>query len=406
MIVALIGLIVSLFAYSIAFPRPEQRRFDIYAALLVLHIVTTIGYWLLSFESGMDAFLYYRDPLGFIRESPFESGTYFMVHFVQNLKSALGGSFLDHFLFFQGFGMIGMALLIRSFNEIADSFGIAVPLHVYLILFLPGLHFWTGGIGKDSPMIMAVCLAAWASIRIERRFVWMGVALLIMALIRPHVGVVTGLGLVAALALTKQLSLRAKILMAPIAVAGLVWVVLAVLDRFRLGLDFESISNFVEVQQSFGEEFGGGADLQNLSFPLKLFALLFRPLYVDAPGLMGLVASVENTFLLYLFGYIAWHWRIVLRLLTRVSYITYSVAYGVPLILMLAMVNYNIGLGQRQKMMAVPTVLIIYGTIYIYKRYLAAAATARAQAQAFALAQAQAEAQGPPGAAYGQPSQA
>ena len=47
-------------------------------------------------------------------------------------------------------------------------------------------------------------------------------------------------------------------------------------------------------------------------------------------------------------------------------------------------------LGQRQKMMAVPTVLIVYGTIYIYKRYLASAATAQAQAQALALAQAQA----------------
>lgn len=398
MIVSLIGLIVSLFAYLLAFPRPEQRRFDIYAALLVLHIVTTIGYWLLSFESGMDAFLYYRDPLGFIRESPFGSGTYFMVHFVQAIKNTLGGSFLDHFLFFQGFGMIGMALLMRSFNEIADTFGMRVPLHVYFILFLPGLHFWTGGIGKDSPMIMAVCLAAWSAIRLERRFVWMGVALLIMAVIRPHVGVVTVLGVVAAMALTKQLSFKVKLALAPVAILGLVYVVLQVMERFRLGLDFESISNFVEVQQSFGEEFGGGANLQNLPFPMKVFTLLFRPLYVDAPGVMGLVASLENTLLLYLFGYVAWHWKIVWRLLTRVSYITYNVAFAVPLILMLAMVNYNIGLGQRQKMMAVPALLIIYGTIYIYKRYLAAAA----QAQAVALAQSQAE----PGAAYGQPSQA
>lgn len=405
MIVSLIGLIVSLFAYLLAFPRPEQRRFDIYAALLVLHIVTTIGYWLLSFESGMDAFLYYRDPLGFIRESPFESGTYFMVHFVQNLKNTLGGSFLDHFLFFQGFGMIGMALLMRSFNEIADSFGMKVPLTVYLILFLPGLHFWTGGIGKDSPMIMAVCLAAWSAIRLERRFVWMGAALLIMAVIRPHVAVVTVLGVVGALALTKQLSFKAKLALAPVAVVGLVYVVLQVMERFRLGLDFESISNFVEVQQSFGEEFGGGANLQNLPFPMKVFTLLFRPLYVDAPGVMGLVASVENTLLLYLFGYVAWHWRILFRLLTRVSYITYNVAFAVPLVLMLAMVNYNIGLGQRQKMMAVPALLIIYGTIHLYKRYLAAAAAAAAAtAQAQALANAQAEA--PPGAAYGQPSQA
>lgn len=401
MIVSMIGLIVSLFAYLIAFPRPEQRRFDIYAALLVFHIITTIGYWLLSFESAMDAFMYYRDPFGFMRRSPFEDGTYFVVHLVQGIKSTLGGSFLDHFLFFQAFGMIAMALMMRSFNEIADSLRIAVPFHVYLILFLPGLHFWTGGIGKDSPTIMAVCLAAWAAIRLERRFVWMGVALLIMAVIRPHVAVVTVLGTVGALALTKQLNFKFKIMLAPIAIIGLVYIVLQVLDRFRLGLDFESISNFVEVQQGFGEEFGGGANLQGLPFPMKVFTLLFRPLYFDAPGLMGLVASVENTFLMYLCAYIVWHWRIVLRLFTRVSYITYNIVFAGPLIVMLAMVNYNIGLGQRQKMMAVPALLMIYGTIYLYKRYLAAA-TAQAQAQALAIAQAEAAS----GAAYGQPSQA
>ena len=405
MIVSLIGLVVSLFAYLIAFPRPEQRRFDIYAALLVFHLVTTIGYWLLSFESAMDAFMYYRDPFGFMLRSPFEDGTYFVVHMVQGIKSTLGGSFLDHFLFFQGFGMVAMALMMRSFNEIADSLRIAVPFHVYLILFLPGLHFWTGGIGKDSPTIMAVCLAAWAAIRLERRFVWMGVALLIMAVIRPHVAVVTVLGTVGALALTKQLNFKFKIMLAPIAIIGLVYIVLQVLDRFRLGLDFESISNFVEVQQGFGEEFGGGADLQSLPFPMKVFTLLFRPLYFDAPGLMGLVASVENTFLLYLCAYIVWHWRIVLRLLTRVSYITYNIVFAGPLIVMLAMVNYNIGLGQRQKMMAVPALLMIYGTIYLYKRYLAAA-TAQAQAQAQAQAHAIAQAEAASGAAYGQPSQA
>lgn len=402
MIVSLIGLVVSLFAYLIAFPRPEQRRFDIYAAMLVLHIGTAIAYWLYSFESAMDAFLYYRDPLGYLRYSPFSSGTFFVVHFVQGIKNALGGSFFDHFLFFQGFGMIGIALLMRSFNEIADSFGMKVPLHVYLVLFLPGLHFWTSGIGKDSPIIMAVCLAAWAALRLERRIVALVVALAIMAMIRPHIGVFTLLGAATALALTKQLSFRIKLALSPLALAGLVYIFLETLERFRLGLDFDSISGFVEEHQEFGDDLGSGAGLQEASYPFKVFSLLFRPLYFDAPGAMGYVASLENTLLLYFVGYVLWHWRIVGRLMTRVSLVTYNIAFAVPLVLSLAMINYNIGLGQRQKMMAVPALLLIYGTIYIYKKYMA---TAAAQAQLNISAQAPMQ-DGPETRGYGQPSQA
>jgi hypothetical protein len=44
---------------------------------------------------------------------------------------------------------------------------------------------------------------------------------------------------------------------------------------------------------------GSGIDISNYPLPLKLFTFWFRPLFIDAPGAMGLVVSVEN--MLYLF---------------------------------------------------------------------------------------------------------
>ncbi|WP_129793651.1 hypothetical protein [Sphingosinicella sp. CPCC 101087] len=369
MIVSLLGLVISLFAYLLAFPQSHQRRFDIYGAILAVHIAGAVGYWLLSFESAMDAFTYYRDPFGYVRKSPFAEGTFFIVHVVQFIRRTLGGSFLDHFLFFQCFGMIGVALLIRSFNEIAESFHMAVPFHVYLLLFLPGLHFWSAGIGKDGPMIMAVSLAAWASLRIHKRIVWMVLSLGIMALIRPHVGAVVMVGVASALLFTKQMSMRAKAVLAPVALMGLLFLAFRASERLGVGFSADSVAEFVEQQQGFGDEYGGGADLASQPFPLKIWALLFRPFFFDTDSWMQRIASIENAVLLYFFAYLAYNWRTLLTLAKNVFYVCYSIVFCGLLIVLLAMVNYNIGLGQRQKMMAVPLVILLYGTVYIYKQY-------------------------------------
>jgi hypothetical protein len=53
-------------------------------------------------------------------------------------------------------------------------------------------------------MIMAIAIALWAAVRIERRYIAMVAALVIMALIRPHVGAISVIGMVTALLVTRQ----------------------------------------------------------------------------------------------------------------------------------------------------------------------------------------------------------
>lgn len=375
MIVSLLGLVISLFAYLLAFPQPHQRRFDVYAALLALHLLATIAYWLMSFESGMDAFLYYRDPEGFFQKSAFTSGTYLIVHFVQHIRHSLGGSFLDHFLFFQCFGMIAVALIIRCYNEIAESLNTSVPLFAYATVFLPGLHFWTVAIGKDGPMVMAISLSIWASLHIQKRVLWMAFAILLMVLIRPHIAGIVMAAITGALFISKQLSSRARLTLAPVALIALIFVGGRAADKFGVTLDPDSFSNFVETQQGLGDRFGSGADLASQPLPMKMVALLFRPFFIDAEGMMGWAASAENALILAIFGYIAYNWRLLLMLAKNVFYVPFCVVFAGILIVLLSLVNYNIGLGQRQKMMAMPAVLLIFVTLYLYKRYQARASS-------------------------------
>ncbi|WP_114952851.1 hypothetical protein [Sphingosinicella terrae] len=381
MIVALFGLVISLFAYLIAFPTERSRRFDVYAALLALHIIAAIGYWLQSFESAMDAFTYYRDPFGFVRQDPFKEGTYFVVHFVQLIRNTLGGSFLDHFLFFQCFGMIAIALMIRSFVEIAESLEMTVPLPVYFVLFLPGLHFWTAGIGKDGPMIMAISLAAWCSLRIEKRLPWLALSLAIMVCIRPHITPFVMAGMVAALLLSKRADTKVRLMLAPIAAAGLVvFIGRAAASMNMTEVSVTSVTSFVETQQGFSEDYGSGAQLNTLPLPMKIFTLMFRPFWYDAEGLMGYAASAENTVLMAFVLYLLYNWKTVLYLFRHVFFVVYCATFSSMVIFSLALISYNVGLGQRMKMMAIPPALLLLAAVYMYKRSAAARAAAAAEA--------------------------
>ncbi len=381
MIVSLLGLVISLFAYLIAFPNEHSRRFDIYAALLALHVIATIFYWLQSFESAMDAFTYYRDPYGMVKMDPFAEGTHFVVHFVQLIRSTLGGSFLDHFLFFQCFGMVAIALIIRSIVEIAESLQMRVPLPVYFILFLPGLHFWTGGIGKDAPMIMAIALSCWCSLRIEKRLIWMAIALVIMICIRPHITPFVMAGVVGALLFSKRASFKVRLALAPVAAAGLVvFIGQAAASMNMTEVSVTSVTTFVETQQGFSEDakYSGGSNVAALPFPLKVLTLMFRPFWFDAKGMMGYAASAENTVLLLFFLYLLYNFKTAARLFRHVFFFVYCTVFSSMIIVSLAMVSYNIGLGQRMKMMALPPVLLLLGAVYLYKRSAAARAAAAA----------------------------
>jgi hypothetical protein len=383
MIVALAGIIISFFAFFLAYPDHARRRFDIYLLLLVLHLLLTVAYWLYHFEAAMDAFTYYRDPYNYYSRNPFDSGTYFMVHVVQTMKGAFGGSFLDHFLFFQCFGMIAFALLIRSFTEIADSFGIQVPPLLIAVLFLPGLHFWSVAIGKDAPMFMAITLACWASLRLQKRFLWLGIGLLIMSAIRPHVAAITLLATFSGYVMARDVPRIVRALMIPVALGGMVFTLVVAGDQLSVDFgDAAAVADFVQYQQGLNATEGSGANISGLPFPLKVFTLLFRPLFFDAPGLMGLIASFENVALLLIFAWVAREWRILLPLVFRVYHMTFCLVFSATLTIGLAMINYNLGLGQRQKMMVMPAVLLIFASVFLYRRYLNVAAHAGAAARA------------------------
>jgi hypothetical protein len=69
------------------------------------------------------------------------------------------------------------------------------------------------------------------------------------------------------------------------------------------GLEDESIADpLISHRAQELSKATSGIDLVNYSIPEKLFAFWFRPLFFDAPGMLGYIVSFENLFYLVFFA--------------------------------------------------------------------------------------------------------
>ena len=380
-LVGVAGLLFALSAAYFADLKGSRQRLVIFVLLFVMHALASSAFYSYALVSGSDAQFYYNDPGRFYGVAT-GLGTAFILNAVQIMKEQVGGTFFDYFMIFNGMGFWGLVFLTKTFNEIFEELDVPQGPWVYLPLFLPGLHFWTGFIGKDAPLFLAVCLAVWACMQFNKRMVAMGIAVLIMLAIRPHIAVIA----LVAIGLGALVDSKTKLWIKALLVAGVVlgtgFVVTSLETTYRINVSSaEGVSEFMAGRSSVTEESGADLSIVQANFPIKVLSLWLRPFFIDAENMMGYIASVENAVLLLIFGFVIWHIRLTRRLFKRVLYIRFCVIFFVALTALLAAVNFNVGLGLRQKMMAMPCLLAILATL------LAVRSTAKVQQPALPEAQ-------------------
>lgn len=360
----LIGLFLSLAGFRFARATESRPRLVLFVMLLLAHVGATIAYYLYAQEFGGDVAMYYNDPYGIYGNASGLS-TVFVVSFVQFLKSYVGGSFLDYFFLFQAMGFWGILFVLRTFDDIHIELGQPTFKYVYLLLFLPGLHFWTSSIGKDAPLFLGVAMCVWASYRLQSRYPAFVAGLAVSLVVRPHIALIAMIALTLTVLLQRNTKFLTRAALLTVAVSGVGMVGSLVQSSFY-GLNLsnaDSVSEFIETKSSVSEESGGDMSIIGASFPVKLVSLLFRPFFVDANGLLGYVASMENVVLLIVILTLLWRSGLSLAVARRTLFARFAILFFVMLTLLLAMVNYNVGLGLRQKMMMMPALLVFLATV-------------------------------------------
>ena len=366
--VGALGILLCLAALPLFPPARSAGGLLLFLALLVLHVGASIAFHQYALSNTADASLYYLDSTG-LRRADLTLGTIFTIKLVQFLKAAMGGTYLDYFLLFQAFGFWGLLLVHRCIEHSLRTLGDGLTRAPYWILFLPGLHFWTGAVGKDAPLFFAISLAVYATARLSIRVPLFALAVGIMVLFRPHIALLATASLAFAILFGKGAPIWQKAFLGVIAAGAVDVVVGSVEETFSFNVsDPASVGAFLERQQSSAQIFADAADLQNSFFLIRLLSLLFRPLFLDADGIFGLVSSFENLAYIFIIGFMIYAWKDLVLLFRATLVYRFTFFFALVLTALLTLVYYNVGLGLRQRTMIMPALLMLFAAQWIFRR--------------------------------------
>lgn len=338
------------------------------ALLFTWHTAFCFLYYYMTASMGGDILYYWSSSLTY--DYNFSPGTAFVISLTKILSYDLGLSIWSTLLIYNLFGVIGLMLLghvLLNFWPYKDKIRRYIP---YIILLLPGMSFWTSVIGKDSLAFFAVCLALYASLNLKKRHYLFIIASTVMFTVRPHIAAIMLISLSLSSLFEKKLPILPKI-----GILLLVTISSSALIPFALnysGLgDATSIADatdYIESRQGYNQEGGGGLDISSMSIPEQFFAYLFRPLFFDAPGFLGIIVSFENTFILTIFLlFFVKGIRKVIK--NKPPGAMYSLIFLILGLTVLATTTANLGISIRQKTMLLPSFfyLITLSAHYIKK---------------------------------------
>lgn len=174
-----------------------------------------------------------------------------------------------------------------------------------LILFLPNMHFWTASLGKGSTIFFGLMMFTYGIVKPGSRILLLILSSFIIYHIRPHVFMFVALGAVVGYMSGKE---KIPFWQKALVFTSLIGTLVLVQDQILAVMGLQGSENLIEDFQAQSEErsadlsdAGSGVDMSSYPLPLKLFTFWFRPLFIDAPNVLGLIVSGENLIYLLLF---------------------------------------------------------------------------------------------------------
>jgi hypothetical protein len=303
------------------------------------------------------------------------SGTRFIEVLTGQVYAFTGPTRLGGFMIFSWLSFLGLYLFYRAFRTAyPDGDGRRYAL---LIFFFPSLLFWPSSIGKEAFMLLVLGAASLGAAQLFagrlRGLAWLALGMGGAVVVRPHMALILGAGLVVAAPLAVfrggarvESRLRGRLGSAMLVVALLLMgsVFIGVAEQF-FGLDTLNAKTaqeqFDEVTRRSGEKgstFTTSSPNNPVGFALSGMTVLFRPLPFEVRNAQALVASGEG---LALLAFCALSIRRLRRLpleLLRRPYVTFSLVYVLAFTYAFSSIA-NFGILARQRVQLLPIVFVV-----------------------------------------------
>lgn len=340
----------------------QRRLFNLPISLALFyyawHTVFSLAYLQFTIGRELDAEQYYLYSKSI--SEYFSLGTVAVYYFTSIFSVYLDMSFLGCFLVFNLIGYLGMAAFAGSLREVSVGKSNAIILLATFIPLLPGVSFWSSMIGKDAISFLGAGLLCWSSLDLRRRFAAFAIAAILFTLVRPYIGSIILVSFTISILIFGRIGLINRMLILLMSVPAAFFIISYTLDVLQLGYSTSTsdIGEFVEGRQTANMEGGSSIDIANMSIPLRLLSYLYRPLFVDANGILGAIASSENLALLGLSIAALFKLRFRIEQFSSIAQ-SFLVVYCFSSWIVLANTTANLGLASRQKWMILPILLLL-----------------------------------------------
>ncbi|WP_313803802.1 hypothetical protein [Flavobacterium sp.] len=252
-----------------------------------------VGYWRVA--GAMTSEDFYT----FINE---QKGTYFLFALNYFPAKILGLSYLSGTLLYSLLGFMGLCYFyVIAYQTVPYNSKFKNYDLFPWVFFMPNLHFWSCGVGKDTLLFFSIGMFAYGLLQPVKRIGLLLVALGISYYIRPHITLFLLVAFGLSYVFSSKVSGAKRVVLSMVLIGIGIAILPSVMEFAKIEeTTIDSFEQFSEKKAGLLSRASSGSriDISSYPFPLKVFTFLFRPLFFDINGIPAAIASVENLLLL------------------------------------------------------------------------------------------------------------
>ena len=287
-----------------------------------------------------------------------EIGTSFML-FLNYPFIKLQLPFWFGFLLYGIIGFFGVLIYIRWIHLVLGEKLLWKGINILpFFYFLPNLHFWTSGLGKEPVVFFGIASVFYAlSSNQYKSFSFLVGSVLVIA-IRPHIAMMMFLTIILVSVFRNDISFKRRFLIGSLSsllTVGLTYIVFQ-MTHIRYW-NWERINYFNEYSILSFRSSGSYVPMLEYNWFYKLFSFYFRPLFYDTNSVWGILVSIENTFILFIHC-VALFFILRFRTIIYPEWVKYVLVFTIICGLIYIQRYANLGIFIRTKMMFQPFTII------------------------------------------------
>ncbi|MDO5509769.1 MAG: hypothetical protein Q4F57_03645 [Weeksellaceae bacterium] len=303
-------VLVLLFGFTLKyrFKALKDKDFRLVDFLWMYHLILATGFYFYILTFGGDSYSYWYFTQHYTYEQTLLSfqktgSSTFLLRLINYYPAnLLDLSFFTGTMIYATLGYWGFLYLVLSIKELFPLYRQLhrikiVNISIFpIMLFLPNLHFWSSGVGKDSVVFFAVCMFIYGVLQPFKRWYLILIAAIISYGIRPHMTLFLFSGFGAAYILLSKIPMYQKVMIIMIAGVAFFPLLGKVLEFAKIEeASIEAFSDFSQNKAgALSRTAGSAVNLAALPYPLQVLTFLFRPLFFDANNIFALFSSIEN----------------------------------------------------------------------------------------------------------------